>query len=159
MKKAIFVCFLLSLVLCGCGAPIKTVEEPASGERARLRVISDRGVYIIPGHCADLTRPGAGTVSEFKGRSLGMPAGPTQIEKGDAAELYVKAGSPITLGVRYMSSHRDCIIVASFVPKANQDYEAVTEGNPSECSLKMWKIGKENVLVPLTKVPYGSSCW
>jgi len=158
MKTTIFVCFLLSLALFGCStsAPVAEVAEPLSGERARLRVISDQTVYLIPGHCAVLG-PGSGHVSGFKGRSLGMPTGPTQAKNGNVAELYVKAGSPLSL----VSSRQGCTIRGSFVPKANEDYEVVVEFSwgSSKCSLQAWKIGKENTPIFVTLVPYNSpSC-
>jgi hypothetical protein len=157
---------LLTLVLCGCSTvESTTAAEPQSGERARLRVISNYAVLAFPEKaCFNANVPGAGVVfcsglcnAGFKGRSLGMPVGTTPVDKGDAAEFYVRAGKPLTLGISYMTRRRDCAIAGWFVPEANQDYEAVGKVDGSTCSIRVWKIGNPNANVPLRKA--SGECW
>ena len=139
-----------SLYLSACGN-IQTVrsfstpyEQPASGDRARIRVISFDGmVRAVPNSsCIDWRLPGAGVMvvptkgfADVNGQDLGMPIGQfpklvTAMGTVAVSELYIPAGKPIVLhylsrgGVQDQTNYQ-CFVPRSFVPVADEDYEAV----------------------------------
>ncbi|MDR2239547.1 MAG: hypothetical protein LBE33_03825 [Zoogloeaceae bacterium] len=117
-------------------------EEPASGDRAKVRVIGNALVKAIPGkNCVDWSTPGAGTVlggivgsRGFHGRSLGMPPG-RDASKVDTAEFYAEAGKPITLVVMTTPEFRyECSATVSFIPEKDKNYEAQMMVYLTKCS-------------------------
>jgi hypothetical protein len=154
--------------MTGCSS-IKTqfsaAEEPSDGERARLRITANMLVKAVPNrNCIDWNAPGAGTVfggivgsSGYRGRSLGMPGTPA---KGDGSgEMYVRAEQPFTLVLQSTPESRyRCNISGFFVPKANQDYEAVlNQGrldlNHSVCTLRIINLNAPDQPVDFERAP------
>ncbi|WP_296223556.1 hypothetical protein, partial [Ralstonia sp. UBA689] len=144
-------------LLAGCsglGMQFTNMSEADSSDRARLRVISNGFVKGIPGRdCVDWSAKGAGTLwggivgsSGYRGRSLSMPDAPSK----DVAELYVEANQPITLVFQTTpESWYQCSVAASFVPKANQDYEARFDLNSSSCGVNVRSLSEPNAHVEL----------
>lgn len=137
---------LSAALLAGCGN-IQTVksfstayQEPSSGERARIRIVSDGMVRAVPNSaCVDWRVPNAGVmVSSKKGfadqnnRSLNMPGEPLALGgEGSTvvSEFYVPANEPLTLA--YLSNGHtnngkqvQCRVNKTFTPQSGKDYEA-----------------------------------
>src|SRR5471032_2006650 len=137
----------LAVAVSGCGnisnirAYSTAYVEPASGDTARLRVITNGMARGVPGRdCIDWRVPGAGVmaVSESgfadknNGRSLGMPESNRRVEGQDLArtELKVPAGKPFAMNFQsegHVSAgySYSCRQTFRFTPKAGQDYELV----------------------------------
>jgi hypothetical protein len=137
---------LSTALLAGCGN-IQTVksfstayQEPSSGERARVRIVSDGMVRAVPkSACVDWRIPNAGVmVSSKKGfadqsnRSLNIPGEPVELgSEGSTvtSEFYVPANAPLTLA--YLSNGHtsngkqvQCRVNKTFTPQVDKDYEA-----------------------------------
>lgn len=160
LAVAAFTCFQLS----ACGN-IQTIvsfstpyEQPESGDRARIRVISYHGmIRAVPNSdCIDWRLPGAGVmVSSTKGfanvndRDLGMPSGQfknvtTTMGRVAVSELYVPAGKPISL--HYLSQgdrNYQCFVAKSFVPVANADYEAAYAQDGKICHSSIVRLAQD----------------
>ncbi len=131
---------LLALGACSSvGSQFAKMSEPESGERARVRVVSNMLVKGVPeSDCLDWRKPGAGTVfggmvgsSGYRGRSLNMPDPNNVSGKRSSAEFYVRAGKPITLQLlNTPDSYQTCSLAISFVPKAGGSYEVAMGTGP-----------------------------
>jgi hypothetical protein len=160
---------VVALMLSGCGN-IQTVisfstpyQQPISGERARLRVVSFGGmVRAVPNSsCIDWRLPDAGVmVSSMKGfaningKTLGMPPGQfpgaaTVMGTVAISELYIPAGKPITL--HYLSggelrgqNNYQCFISKSFIPVAGKDYESTYLQQGSLCRFGIVQIANSD---------------
>lgn len=153
------------LTLSGCAAKY---QEPASGERARLRVVNTgprehTNVFIYPNVPASATCLAPGEIGDRvsialldwdnglhkhkQGVSIGIPG--NEAEKSERfAEIFIPAGQSFTLNVggggRQLGSVQGyaivggCAATASWVPKAGMDYEAVFDWN--SCRLQVSTI-------------------
>lgn len=115
--------------------------EPASGDIARLRVITNGMARGVPGRdCIDWRVPGAGVMAvaqsgfadQNNGRSLGMPQSGRIVEGQGLArtELKVPAGKPFAMNFQstgYVSGgySYSCQQTFRFTPKAGQDYKLI----------------------------------
>lgn len=151
--------------ISGCGN-IQTVrsfstpyEQPISGDRARIRVISFGGmIRAVPNSsCVDWRLPGAGVmVVSTKGfanvndHELGMPIGnfPGQTTVTGAvavSELYVQAGKPIVLDyISQGQNNSQCFVSRSFVPVIGEDYEAAFAQNGKFCRFSIVRLTKSD---------------
>jgi len=137
----------LALAVSACGnianmrAYSTAYVEPASGDTARLRVITNGMARGVPGSdCIDWRVPGAGIMAvaqsgfadQNNGRSLGMPASGREVGGQGLArsELKVPAGKPFAMNFQstgYISGgySYSCQQSFRFTPKAGQDYELI----------------------------------
>lgn len=115
--------------------------EPASGDIARLRVITNGMARGVPGRdCIDWRVPGAGVMAvaqsgfadQNNGRSLGMPQSGRIVEGQGLArtELKVPAGKPFAMNFQstgYVSGgySYSCQQTFRFTPQAGQDYKLI----------------------------------
>ena len=163
MKRLLFSCLSLLFVLSGCAGittQFVSLQEPQSGDRARLRVIANHLVKAVPGKdCIDWSAPGAGTVfggivgsKGFRGRSLDMPAGLNQADRNSTAEMYVAANQPFTLVLlTTLEAPVQCSVAVSFTPEADRDYEAVARLTRAVCSISVTQIGEGSAPVSVEK--------
>jgi hypothetical protein len=160
---------LVSLCLSGCGNIQKVIsfstpyKQPESGDRARIRIISFRGmVRAVPNSsCIDWRLPGAGVmVVSKKGfvnvndQNLDMPDGQfpklkTSMGSVAVSELYIPAGKPIAID--YMSDSQQtlngvygCFVQKSFVPVVNEDYEVSFSQTGKLCQLSIVRLTKSD---------------
>ena len=146
MKTRHSLIFLL-LILSGCtrinsiGTQFKIMEEPDSGERARVRVTANMLVRGSPNTaCMDWNSDKSGTIlggilsnKGYRGRNLDIPD-PNHGKTADDAEFYVRADEPFTLMFTSLPESRNiCRAGTTFVPEKGHDYEFVLlthkEGN------------------------------
>jgi len=155
----------LSLSACGdiqTGISFSTpYQQPTSGERARLRVMSFGGmVRAVPNSsCIDWRLPGAGVMvvptkgfANVNGQDLGMPVGQfpgitTAMGTVAVSELYIPAGKPIVLhylsqGEIHGRTNYQCFVPRSFVPIAGEDYEAMYFQEGSLCRFGIARLTK-----------------
>ncbi|MCU1723395.1 MULTISPECIES: hypothetical protein [unclassified Pseudomonas] len=175
--KTIVVLSLAATVLSGCGniAAVKSFNtqfaSPASGETARLRVMSDGMVRGVPGlACVDWYSPGAGviivpneTFAQRNNEKLGMPAGKPVPAGWATSEVRVAAGKPLTLtfldGGRAVSYDQKstCLGMFTFTPQAGADYELELRGYRG-CGVDFTRIdGATPEPVKATKAEYCSA--
>lgn len=170
------------LLLFACGN-IQTVisfstpyEQPTSGNRARIRVISFGGmVRAVPSSsCIDWRLPGAGVMvapakgfANVNGQDIGMPIGQfpklvTAMSTVAVSELYIPAGKPTALhylgpGEVQGQWNYQCSVPRSFVPVANEDYEAVFKQEGKLCRFSIVRLTKGDVIdlssVTLSEAP------
>ena len=129
--------FLMAAVCAGLGAcssvgtQFSKMDEPAAGERARVRVAANMLVKGVPeSACVDWRKPGAGTIfggivgsSGYRGRSIGMPD-PNQLTGRHSGEFYAAGGKPLTVSlINTPESRMRCTISITFVPQTGRDYE------------------------------------
>lgn len=145
MKRVHLLCVTALVLLTACGN-IQTVksfskqyQEPSTGSRARIRVVSDGMVRAVPNSaCVDWRLEGSGVIvtpakgfANMNDRRLGMPPSPAQKLASEStsfaiSELYVQAGKPLVLDyLGQGAGGYQCFIRRSFVPADGQDYEAV----------------------------------
>ncbi len=127
------ICAAGALSACGSlSTQFRTADEAVDGPHARLRVSGNVLVKAVPNKdCIDWDAPGAGTLlggivgaGGYRGRSLGMP-GAEKLDRASMGELYVAAEQPYTLVLLTTPESRlQCSVAATFVPKADVDYEA-----------------------------------
>jgi len=165
------------LHLSGCGN-IQTVksfstpyEQPTSGERAKIRIISFDGmVRAVPNSsCIDWRLPGAGVMvvsakrfANVNDQTLDMPVGKfpglvTSMGSVAVSELYIPAGKPIALhylsqgdmhktiyqGSRQVgTSYVQCFVPRSFVPVAGENYEAVYKQIGDLCQFSIVRLAE-----------------
>ncbi|MFV8630664.1 hypothetical protein ACNRDB_14445 [Ralstonia pseudosolanacearum] len=132
-KYIVAICVASALSACSSlSTQFKSADEAVDGPRARLRVSGNVLVKAVPNKdCIDWGAPGAGTVlggivgaSGYRGRSLGMP-GAEKLGRTPMGELYVAAEQPYTLVLLTTpESRQQCSVAATFVPKADVDYDA-----------------------------------
>lgn len=137
----------LAVAVSGCGniANIRAYNtpyaEPAAGDTARLRVITNGMARGVPGRdCIDWRVPGAGVMAvaesgfagQNNGRSLGMPESNRRVEAQGSArsELKVPANKPFAMNFQsegYVSGGNaySCRQSFHFTPKAGEDYELI----------------------------------
>ncbi|MEX5593591.1 hypothetical protein [Pseudomonas orientalis] len=137
----------LALAMSGCGniANIRAYStayvEPASGDTARLRIITNGMARGVPGRdCIDWRVPGAGVMAvsesgfadQNNGRSLGMPESNRRVQGQALArtELKVPAGKPFAMNFQsegYASGgySYSCRQSFRFTPKVGEDYELI----------------------------------
>ncbi len=137
----------LALAVSACGnianmrAYSKAYMEPASGDTARLRVITNGMARGVPGRdCIDWRMPGAGIMAvaqsgfadQNNGRSLGIPPSGREVggQKLARSELKVPAGKPFAMNFQssgYVSGgySYSCQQTFRFTPQAGQDYELI----------------------------------
>lgn len=173
VAAAAFACLHLS----ACGN-IQTVisfstpyEQPTSGDRARIRVISFGGmVRAVPNSsCIDWRLPGAGVMvvptkgfANVNGQDLGMPIGQfpklaTAMGTVAVSELYIPAGKPIALhhlsqGEIQGQMNYQCFVPRSFVPVADEDYEAVYKKDGKLCHFSIVRLTKSEGIDRLSPV-------
>ncbi len=164
-------CTVWGLIACGSLQDVRSFstpyQQPDSGERARLRVISFDGmVRAVPSSsCVDWRLPGAGVMvatekgfANRNGESLGMPAGsrPAMASARNVtavSELYVPAGKPIVLhylsqGTGFINPSTQgtgkyqCLVSKAFVPVAGEDYEAVFMQVEDRCRFGVTHLAK-----------------
>lgn len=173
MKPAYFISVCaLAVMLCACGN-IQTVksfstpyQEPLTGARARIRVVSDGMVRAVPNSdCVDWRIAGAGVmVSAMKGfanlndRKLDMPASAAQaLVVGShfaVSELQIPAGKPVTLD--YLSQGAagyQCFVRRSFVPMDGRNYEAVFWQDKAKCYFRVNEIEHGSAPIPIELAP------
>ncbi|MBN6208261.1 hypothetical protein [Ralstonia flatus] len=148
------ICVASALSACSSlGTQFKSAEEAADGPRARLRVSGNVLVKAVPNKdCIDWSAPGAGTVlggivgaSGYRGRSLGMP-GAEKLGRAPMGELYVAAEQPFTLVLLTTpESRQQCSVAATFVPKADVDYEARLVLEKGACVASVSNVSGEPV--------------
>jgi len=131
----------LAMALSGCAGLFlqfrALTEPPEAVERARLRVVANVPVRAYPdSSCIAPFADNAGMVfgpgglgsKGFRGRSLDMPGSTSKfrLKDHDVGELYVAADEPLTLHLFFdgPGTHATCQVAVTFVPQANQDYEA-----------------------------------
>jgi hypothetical protein len=156
-RIGLLVALSISASACGNIQTVKSFstpyEQPAAGERARIRVVSDGMVRAVPASaCEDWRLPGAGVMvvptkgfANMNGRKLDMPNGLLVKAASSAptamSELYVPAGVPLTLD--YLSQgntrHR-CSVKKTFVPESGADYEAVFVEYGDKCLIGVNKL-------------------
>jgi len=131
----------LAIALSGCaGLTLQfraLTEPPDTSERARLRVIANAPIRAYPNssciapfaeNAGTIFNPGGFGSKGFRGRSLDMPRSTSKFRLGDndVGELYVAADEPLTLHLFLdgPGHYVICHVAVTFVPQANQDYEA-----------------------------------
>ncbi|MBD8094134.1 hypothetical protein IFT48_29490 [Pseudomonas fluorescens] len=133
----------LAVAVSGCGnisnirAYNTAYVEPAAGDTARVRVITNGMARGVPGRdCIDWRVPGAGVMAvsesgfagQNNGRSLGMPESNRRVEAQALvrSELKVPADKPFAMNFQSEGSHSySCKQSFYFTPKAGQDYELI----------------------------------
>jgi hypothetical protein len=164
--------------ISGCGN-LQTVrsfstpyEQPTSGDRARIRVISFGGmIRAVPNSsCVDWRLPGAGVMvvstkgfANMNDRDLGMPIGKfpgltTAMGAVAVSELYVEAGKPIVLD--YISQGQknfQCFASISFVPVVGEDYEAAYTQNGKFCRLSITRLTESDKTDRSTSVAFSEA--
>ena len=136
MKSRIISIIAVVILLSGLsGCIIQPLAEPTAGDRARLRVISDRDGYGYPNRdCLDWSAPGRGSLFALNtivpvspaNKTIGIPA-TTSRTYGTMNEFYLEAGKPFSLEFREGRRSRyycQMAMTLSFVPMLNKDYEA-----------------------------------
>ncbi|MGB3127021.1 MAG: hypothetical protein WBB95_24685 [Pseudomonas sp.] len=153
-KGAVCATLLLSVSGCGNISNIKSFStpytEPASGEVARVRVISDGMVRGVPGRdCVDWRVPGAGVMAVVQsgfasrnGQSLGMPASDLMVDGVELARTELKVPGNQPFAVSYQNRSASCRATFSFTPKAGQDYELILiDSGPCVASVQQLSPG------------------
>lgn len=136
-KSSVGVALLLSISGCGNISNIQSFStpynEPASGETARLRVVTDGMARGVPGRdCVDWRVPGAGVMAVVQsgfanrnGQSLGMPASDLMVAGVALARTELKVPGNQPFAVSYQNKAASCRSTFSFTPKSGQDYELI----------------------------------
>lgn len=147
----------IAMLLGGCGTiagQFRAAEEPAAGERARVRVIAPIAASAAPGSaCMNRGLPGAGmvlgrnlTASAYRGRTLGMPGG-ADASTGDSAEFYVLANQPISFVQEDHGAAQRCPLKpVTFVPEAGKDYEVRYLYGRGSCNVEVRSLTDKRVL-------------
>jgi hypothetical protein len=170
MKYLVFAC-VATVSLSGCGnlANVRSYStayaEPASGETARLRVITNGMVRAVPARdCIDWRSPGAGVMvvaqsgfAHRNGQNLGMPVsrGDAQLQSSNLvrSELKIPANTPVSFNFQSQGSvssgySYSCQESFRFTPQAGKDYQLILLES-GQCQISLQRLdstdGQSNV--------------
>ncbi|MHC8300288.1 hypothetical protein [Pseudomonas sp. ZS1P83] len=137
----------MALAVSGCGnisnmrAYSTPYVEPATGDTARLRVITNGMARGVPGRdCIDWRVPGSGVMAvsesgfadQNNGRRLGMPESNRRVEGQALARTELKVPGDKPFAMNFQSEGHvsagfsySCQKTFRFTPKAGQDYELI----------------------------------
>ena len=160
MKSGIASIIASVILLSGLsGCALEPLAEPAGGDRARLRVISQEDVVGYPNRdCIDYNAPGRGRLigAWSIGKDLpdkkpiSMPAATSRVY-AKMGEYYIEAGKPFSLTFEEKRRSRyqcQMALTMSFIPVVNKDYEAqlVIDYSAKTCALSL-KMFNESLKV------------
>ncbi|GGP26045.1 hypothetical protein [Silvimonas amylolytica] len=156
MNARLTLLLLSSLTLGACSnlsSPAyltRAYSEPDAGPRARLRVVTNGVVRLIPdADCHDESKGVGGIVandfttfltdSHLNNQKLGMPSGITEAHEM-TSEVYVQAGKPINIDFMSQANAGGgnvwlCASDWTFVPEEGKDYEVQGRQYGSQCLL------------------------
>ncbi|MGI2028998.1 hypothetical protein [Endozoicomonas acroporae] len=152
---------LTTLLLTGCGN-IKTIKsfstsfaESTSGQQARIRIISDKGMVrgVPNSECIDYALPGSGVMTAYYNgfadlnwKELDLPDGKFPDKQFPAGavwtELAIDGDKPIALHYILNEHLQSCSVMANFTPESGQDYEAYFKTGSVECSVNITNISE-----------------
>lgn len=138
-------CSYVSKISDGLAIQFRKMEEPADGDRARIRAVRDGWVRASPGVCMDWKQTGTvlgGVVGSngYRGRIIGGMPDPNLHRHKTFAEFYVRADEPIAIAIVDGPEVKGpCDLAVTFVPKKDHDYDFYATsrltGIKRECSI------------------------